>query len=318
MCEIEHTDWFGVLAAVYLGLYDGHGGRGAVDWVEKSLHLHLQQQIRRRRQQISGNGPREVDPEARKAEPSSAALSTAPRAVPASPIAAPHPPHESKEEKQEEGGEDAGSEEETTESGEELPGKNEETVTDKAAEEVEDDGKSEETEDADVEPSTPRHGEDPASEPRAKPREVHGISADSFADAYHALDAQLAKMHFMRSGSTAVSCLLTHPENSSGHCSDAKRLLWVANIGDSRAILGHMDPEQGSRVRAERITVDHKASWDVVSPFGSRLACPSSCVLSSWCACMRVYAGVLSPGTPASGDLRRDSPDGCRDVARER
>jgi serine/threonine protein phosphatase PrpC len=69
---------------------------------------------------------------------------------------------------------------------------------------------------------------------------------DAFTNAYLATDAQLLRQKIIRSGTTAVTCLLRTESSGS-------RMLYSANVGDSRAILCRGN-------RAIRLTIDHKAN----------------------------------------------------------
>lgn len=68
---------------------------------------------------------------------------------------------------------------------------------------------------------------------------------DAYKFAYIATDGQLRRQNILRSGSTAVTCVVKE-ENG-------KRMLYTGNVGDSRAVLS-----RGGR--AIRLTKDHKAS----------------------------------------------------------
>jgi protein phosphatase PTC1 len=70
--------------------------------------------------------------------------------------------------------------------------------------------------------------------------------AVAFKEAYLATDGQLRRQNILRSGSTSVTCVISVNEQG-------KRVLFTANVGDSRAILC-----RGGK--AIRLTIDHKAS----------------------------------------------------------
>lgn len=69
--------------------------------------------------------------------------------------------------------------------------------------------------------------------------------ADLWKSCYLATDGQLRRRNILRSGSTSVTCMLRKEHG--------KRILYTANVGDSRAVL----VRDG---KAIRLTVDHKAS----------------------------------------------------------
>lgn len=69
---------------------------------------------------------------------------------------------------------------------------------------------------------------------------------DIWKDCYLATDGQLRRRNILRSGSTSVTCVLRQEQGG-------KRVLYTANVGDSRAVL-----VRGGK--AIRLTVDHKAS----------------------------------------------------------
>lgn len=70
--------------------------------------------------------------------------------------------------------------------------------------------------------------------------------ADAFREAYLATDGQLRRQNILRSGSTSVTCVISVTD-------DGRRILFTANVGDSRAVLC-----RGGK--AIRLTIDHKAS----------------------------------------------------------
>lgn len=67
----------------------------------------------------------------------------------------------------------------------------------------------------------------------------------AYKHAYMVTDGQLRRQSILRSGSTSVTCVVKQD--------GAKRMLFVANVGDSRAVLC-----RGGK--AVRLTIDHKAS----------------------------------------------------------
>lgn len=69
--------------------------------------------------------------------------------------------------------------------------------------------------------------------------------ATAFKHSYLATDGQLRRQNILRSGSTSVTCVI--------RVVDGRRMLFVANVGDSRAVLC-----RGGK--AQRMTIDHKAS----------------------------------------------------------
>lgn len=69
--------------------------------------------------------------------------------------------------------------------------------------------------------------------------------SELYTTSYLATDGQLRRQNILRSGSTSVTCVVKWV--------GGKRKLYTANVGDSRAIL-----VRGGR--AERLTIDHKAS----------------------------------------------------------
>eukprot|EP00510_Aplanochytrium_minuta_P001445 CAMPEP_0184014972 /NCGR_PEP_ID=MMETSP0954-20121128/6023_1 /TAXON_ID=627963 /ORGANISM="Aplanochytrium sp, Strain PBS07" /LENGTH=247 /DNA_ID=CAMNT_0026295647 /DNA_START=242 /DNA_END=985 /DNA_ORIENTATION=- len=76
--------------------------------------------------------------------------------------------------------------------------------------------------------------------------------AECLTSAYLITDIQTSQEGLMTSGSTAASCLIRHEE-----CGDEKkmkRVLYCANVGDTRAVLCRQDG------KAQRLTFDHKAS----------------------------------------------------------
>ena len=73
--------------------------------------------------------------------------------------------------------------------------------------------------------------------------------ADCLTCAYLLTDIETSKKNLMVSGSTSVSCLLMPTDHAGGD----GRVLYTANVGDSRAVLC-----RGGR--AVRLSYDHKAS----------------------------------------------------------
>jgi protein phosphatase PTC1 len=69
--------------------------------------------------------------------------------------------------------------------------------------------------------------------------------ANAFTSSYLATDGQLRRQNILRSGSTSVTCIVREE--------DGKKMLHVANVGDSRAVLA-----RGGK--ALRLTIDHKAT----------------------------------------------------------
>jgi len=69
--------------------------------------------------------------------------------------------------------------------------------------------------------------------------------SEMYTTSYLATDGQLRRQNILRSGSTSVTCVVKWV--------GGKRKLYTANVGDSRAVL----IRDG---RAERLTIDHKAS----------------------------------------------------------
>lgn len=77
---------------------------------------------------------------------------------------------------------------------------------------------------------------------RRKPNEA---LSEAFKQSYLATDGQLRRQNILRSGTTSVTCVIRRDAD--------KRMLFTANVGDSRAILIRNG-------KAIRLTVDHKAS----------------------------------------------------------
>jgi serine/threonine protein phosphatase PrpC len=70
--------------------------------------------------------------------------------------------------------------------------------------------------------------------------------SEAFKQSYLATDGQLRRQNILRSGTTSVTCVVRQLPNG-------KRMLFTANVGDSRCVLC-----RGGR--AVRLTIDHKAS----------------------------------------------------------
>lgn len=68
---------------------------------------------------------------------------------------------------------------------------------------------------------------------------------EAFKPAFLSTDGQGRRMNILQSGSTAVVCVIRVDPKTN------KRMLYVANVGDSRAILSHSG-------EAQRLTIDHK------------------------------------------------------------
>jgi len=71
----------------------------------------------------------------------------------------------------------------------------------------------------------------------------------AFKHSYIATDGQLRRQNILRSGTTSVTCVIRDVEGEQGK----QRMLFTANVGDSRAVLC-----RGKE--AIRLTIDHKAS----------------------------------------------------------
>jgi serine/threonine protein phosphatase PrpC len=67
-----------------------------------------------------------------------------------------------------------------------------------------------------------------------------------FRHSYMVTDGQLRRQSILRSGSTSVTCVVRAT-------AEGKRMLHIANVGDSRAVLCR----EGQAIR---LTIDHKAS----------------------------------------------------------
>lgn len=78
-------------------------------------------------------------------------------------------------------------------------------------------------------------------------RKPHDALSEAFKQSYLATDGQLRRQNILRSGTTSVTCVVRKELNSN------KRMLFTANVGDSRAILVRNND-------AIRLTIDHKAS----------------------------------------------------------
>lgn len=72
--------------------------------------------------------------------------------------------------------------------------------------------------------------------------------AEAYEQSYITTDAQLRRQSMLRSGTTSVSCLIRVLE-------DGSKMLYHANVGDSRAILCRDG-------KAQRLTIDHKPTLD--------------------------------------------------------
>jgi protein phosphatase PTC1 len=100
---------------------------------------------------------------------------------------------------------------------------------------------------------------------KRKPNEA---LSEAFKQSYLATDGQLRRQNILRSGTTSVTCVI-RKEGS-------KRMLFTANVGDSRCIL----VRDG---KAIRLTIDHKASLPEeakrITDAGKQwaLQCSSSC-----------------------------------------
>ena len=78
-------------------------------------------------------------------------------------------------------------------------------------------------------------------------RKPNDALAEAFKQSYLATDGQLRRQNILRSGTTSVTCVVRKEPDSN------KRMLFTANVGDSRAILVR-------NTEAVRLTIDHKAS----------------------------------------------------------
>lgn len=80
---------------------------------------------------------------------------------------------------------------------------------------------------------------------KRKPNETN--LNEAFKQSYLATDGQLRRQNILRSGTTSVTCVVRKNPDT------GKKMLFTANVGDSRAILVRDS-------QAVRLTVDHKAS----------------------------------------------------------